>query len=82
MIHIENERYSDLVIMVLRASQQMQLGTVNGESSATFALPREFANPTAPIRLIAAPIGGRSLPISDEVRVYPGDRVDLVIAPY
>jgi hypothetical protein len=81
-VHVENERYADLVIFVLRPSQQMQLGTVSGESSATFALPRAFANPATPIRLAAAPIGGRALPISEEVEVAPGDKINLVIAPY
>jgi len=81
-VHVENGRYADLIIMVLRASEQVQLGTVNSESSATFALPAAFANPAAPIRLVAAPIGGQALPISEEVTVYPGDRVNLVITPY
>jgi len=81
-VRVENQRYLDVDVYAVYEGQRVRLGTVTGESTEVFALPTAFVDPAKSIRILALPVGGDAAPISEEVHVYPGDEVSVLIVPY
>lgn len=80
-VEVQNRSFYDMTIYVVRSSQRVRLGTVSGNSTSTFQLPRTMVNPGLPIRFQADPIGSNRAPFSQEISVSPGDTVVLEIPP-
>ncbi|MFQ5605792.1 MAG: hypothetical protein ACE5HS_21185 [bacterium] len=69
----------DMNIYVIRNTQRVRLGTARGLSTQTFVIPDYLVNGLTNLSLLADPIGGRDTSISEEISVYPGDTIDMVI---
>jgi hypothetical protein len=80
-VEVRNQAFLDMTIYVLRGGARYRLGTVSGNSTAVFEIPRNFVNPGLPIAFLADPIGSQVTPYSHEIPVSPGDTVVLTIPP-
>jgi hypothetical protein len=47
----------------------------------TFTVPGHLTRRNATMRFVADPIGGRSLPVSHDISIGPGDEVLMRIEP-
>jgi hypothetical protein len=81
MLQVENQGFTDMVIYAVSSGQRIRLGLATGNSTKTFTIPRYLAGGVGPIRFLADPIGGNRTPVSEEMRVQPGDLVTLTIPP-
>lgn len=80
-LKVQNEGFPDMTIYVLRSSERIRLGTVTGNTTTTLTIPSYvLAGPTT-LRFLADPVGGVRAPVSEEITVSPGDRVELIIPP-
>ena len=80
-VEVENQGFQDVNVYVVRSGQRMRLGTVTGNSTRTFAVPRTLVGTGAMVRFLADFIGSDRTPISEEMVIWPGDRVELIIPP-
>jgi hypothetical protein len=82
-IQVINQGFPDMTIYVLSSGgQRLRLGLSNGNSTATFVIPRAMVNGGAtPLRFIADPIGGSRASVGEQITVSPGDQVQLTIPP-
>jgi hypothetical protein len=80
-VQVQNQGFSDMVIYALNGAQRVRLGTVTGNSTRTFTIPRYLVGGAGPLRFLADPIGGNRTPVSEEMTVQPGDLVTLTIPP-
>ena len=80
-LRVENRAFSDMVIyLITAAGSRQRLGTVSGNSTGRFTLPRS-ATSFGNVRFLADPIGSSRTPVSEEIPVHPGDEVVLEIPP-
>jgi hypothetical protein len=70
-----------MVIYALNGAQRIRLGTVTGNSTRTFRIPRYLVGGAGSLRFLADPIGGNRTPVSEEMTVQPGELVTLTIPP-
>ncbi len=81
-IRVQNQRFLDVNIFVVRGGQRMRLGTVSGNTTQVLRIPAYVMNGSlGTLRFIADPIGARSAPVSEEILVSPGDEVVMLIPP-
>ncbi len=78
---VQNNNFADVDVYVVRdGDATTRLGTVTGESNATFVVePSLF--PTGTLALVAQPIGGFGAARSGPVSVSPGQTVTFTIQP-
>ena len=76
-VRVRNSNFYDATITAIGDNVRRRLGTVGGNSSATFTMPWEFSGGLRiQIDLLAGPTC-----TTDTVTVNPGDIVDLEILP-
>lgn len=80
-VRVENRGFLDVNVYVLRSTQRIRLGTVNGLSTRVLTIPSNLVAAATSLRFLADPIGGSGTPISQEITVQPGDQVTLTIGP-
>lgn len=80
-LRVENQRFSDMNIFVLSGGQRVRLGLATGSSTTKFTIPSSLVGGLTPLRFLADPVGGRQVPVSEEITVQPGDEVVLRIPP-
>ena len=81
-VRVVNQGYADMDIFVLSSGTgRIRLGTVTGNSTATFTLPSYLVGHATQVRFLADPIGSSRAPVSDQITVEPGDTVELQIPP-
>lgn len=80
-IIVDNRQVAEMRIYIVRGSQRLRLGTVPAASKRVFVIPEHLLTATPLIRFLADPIGGRALPVSQEISVSPGEQVELIIRP-
>ncbi|HEX9756150.1 MAG TPA: hypothetical protein VGA42_10615 [Gemmatimonadales bacterium] len=80
-VEVRNQAFLDMTIYLMRSGARYRLGTVSGNSTAVFEIPRNFVNPGLPIAFLADPIGSQVTPYSQEIPVSPGDTIVLTIPP-
>lgn len=78
MLRVENRGFSDMTIYLLRGSQRIRLGVVNGNTTSSFTIRSQYLT-SGPLSFLADPIGSSRTPVSDELVVNPGDIVTLMI---
>lgn len=78
---VENQAFPDMTIYVLEGGRRVRLGTVTGNSTNRFTLPKYLIRTLTSLRFQADPIGSNRAPVSDEITVSPGDQVTLRIPP-
>ena len=80
-VRVENRSFLDQNVYVLRGGQRVRLGTVNGNSTQVFTIPRNLVFGVSSLSFLVDPIGGSRTPVSNEVPVSEGDQVRLIIPP-
>jgi hypothetical protein len=81
-VEVDNRGFYDMTIYVIDGVQRQRLGVANGTRVTPFPIPdRLVRGGSAALRFYADPIGGRGLPVSEQIVVEPGDTVELVIPP-
>ena len=81
-VRVVNQGYADMDIFVLSTGTgRIRLGTVTGNSTATFTLPGFLVGHATQVRFLADPIGSNRTPVSDQITVEPGETVELTIPP-
>jgi len=78
-VEVDNQAFLDVNVYVVRSGQRIRLGTVTGHSTRTFAVPRTLVGTGATVRFLADFIGSDRAPISEEMVIWPGDRVEMII---
>lgn len=81
-LEVDNTAYLDANVYALQGYRRVRLGTVNGLSKQTLAIPRTLVDPGLPLRFMIHPIGGWRNSVSDELVVYQGDTVNLYVPPF
>lgn len=78
-LRVDNRSWSQMTIYVIRGGQRVRLGQVSGSSASTFVIPPNLLFGGTSLRFLADPLGSNVTPVSQEITVFPGDRVELVI---
>jgi len=78
-VEVENQKFLDVTVFVLRGSQRIRLGTVPALTTRSFVIPENLVVNVKELRFLADPIGSRETPVSEEIAVRPGETVELVI---
>ena len=80
-VRVTNQSFWDMNVYVLRSEARIRLGTVNGNRTERFTLPRSVVTGSTAIRFMADPIGSSRVSQSFEITVVPGDEVSITIPP-
>lgn len=78
-IRVENQNFLDMNVYVLRGSQRVRLGMVNGVTTRVFTIPENLVFGSTSLRFQADPVGGRRTSVSHEITVRAGDQVTITI---
>lgn len=80
-LKVDNQRFQDMTIYVVEGALRQRLGLASGNSVSSFTIPRRFTTGPVLVRFLADPVGGRALPISEDITVEPGDEITMRIPP-
>lgn len=80
-LRVENRRFNDMTIYVLRGTQRVRLGTATGNSTTRFTIPPHLIFGATSLQFLADPIGGTDTPVSQAIVVTAGDEIELQITP-
>ncbi len=75
-VHVENQNFNDATVYAITQGAPYRLGSVTGHSEADFVLPNGSREVSFHIHLLAS-----SNYRTETLSVFPGDRLELVIAP-
>lgn len=78
-IEVQNQAFLDVNVYIVTSGQRMRLGTVTGNSTRVLAVPRTFVGTGVMVRFLADFIGSTRAPISEEMVIWPGDTVEMII---
>lgn len=76
---VENNEFNDRVIYIVVGGLRQRLGTARGEGTTKLTIPPSVLMGPQPLRFLADPIGGMGAERSQQITVYPGDDVEMVI---
>jgi hypothetical protein len=79
-LKVRNDNFSDMTVAVVIQGITRRLGTVSGNSVATFAITRSMYV-TSDINIVATAIGGSGRASSGTISVSEGQEVEFHIAP-
>ena len=80
-VRVENRAFLDMNVYVVRGGGRIRLGMVTGNSTMIFRLSRDAVAAGGRLRFLADPVGSGRTPVSEEIDVFPGEQVVLVIPP-
>lgn len=75
-VHVKNENFLDMNVAVVANGVSRRLGSVSGNSIASFTVPWNVANGST-IAITARPIGGRGQATTGGLSVSPGQVVEF-----
>jgi hypothetical protein len=79
-LQVDNRGFLDMTVYVVDGAQRQRLGIAPGHATTPLTIPdRLVRGGSASLRFFCDPIGGRGLPVSQEIVVEPGDVVELII---
>lgn len=78
-VRVENQNILDMTVYILRGSQRLRLGMVTGLTTREFVIPKNLILGATSLRFLADPIGSRHMPVSQEILMSPGDKIEIVI---
>jgi hypothetical protein len=79
-LQVDNRGFSDMTVYVIDGAQRQRLGVARGLATTSLTIPdRLVRGGSGALRFYCDPIGGRGLPVSEEIVVAPGDTVELII---
>jgi hypothetical protein len=76
---VDNQRFQDMTMYVVKAGGRLRIGVARGNGKTQFSLRPDILGDGGELQFIADPIGGDAMPISESLRVNPGDVVEMVI---
>lgn len=76
---VDNRGFPDMTVYLLDGAQRQRLGIAPGQVTTPFTIPERLVRRAASLRFFCDPIGGRGLPVSEEIVVEPRDVVTLII---
>jgi hypothetical protein len=77
VVQVRNQSFPDVNVYVLPSGDPRRIGSVTGNSSATFKLPARMLS-TGTLQLLVRPIAGRAY-LLPPVSVSSGDEVEVTI---
>jgi sorbitol-specific phosphotransferase system component IIBC len=80
-LRVDNQRFTDMTLYVIEAGVRQRLGIAPGNTVSSFTIPRRVASGPILVRFIADPIGGKALPVTEDITVEAGDEVTMRIMP-
>jgi hypothetical protein len=78
-VFVSNHHFLDVNIFAEQSGMRWRLGTVTGNSSQAFRLPRSLPLQTGRMRLVVDPIGEDRAYTSQPVYVRSGQELDLIV---
>ena len=78
-IDIQNNDFYDMTVYAVPSGQRVRLGIAPGNKTTVLTIPRYLINGTTYLRFVADPIGGRRLPVTEEIDVSAGDHLVMII---
>ena len=80
VVHVENHNWLDMHLYASRAGGPLRsLGMVASMSSGTFRLPADLAASGTDLRMVADPIGGSGIYVSQPLLVSPGGEILVAV---
>ena len=76
---VENGNFQDVNVYAVHGCQRIRLGTVTGNTTRTLNVPRTLVGSGVLVRFLADFIGSTRAPVSQELMIWPGDSVELLI---
>jgi hypothetical protein len=76
---VTNHNWLDVTVYASRAGARQRLGTVTGQNTETFRLPRQIIDARG-VKLLIDPIGSSQSYETEFIALGPGQQVDLVVA--
>ncbi len=80
-VEIDNQNFYDANVFVMQGLRTVRLGMVTGLSKETFVLPRDMVGGTS-IRFAIRPIASQRSRVTQEITVFAGDTIGVVIPPF
>lgn len=78
-VEVDNRGFTDMTVFVLDGARREQLGIASGHSTTSFTIPARLVRGATTLKFICDPIGGRALPVTEEILVNAGDILSLII---
>jgi hypothetical protein len=79
-VRVENRGLADMTIYIVNQTQRIRLGMAPGLNTTTLRIPPDLVR-GGTVRFLADPVGSARAPVSEEISVFPGDELVLVIPP-
>ena len=80
-ISVENRRWDDVVVSLVRDGTRERLGLLVAGSSSSFSLPYSRVANAGRLALLVSPIGGRRAYLTEGLLLRPGSAVALTVTP-
>jgi hypothetical protein len=80
-ISVENRRWDDVVVSLLRDGRSERLGLLVAQSKTSFSLPYIRIENAGPLALLVSPIGGARSYVTERLLLRPGSEVALTVVP-
>ncbi|MDQ2931414.1 MAG: hypothetical protein M3Y05_11430 [Gemmatimonadota bacterium] len=81
-LRVENQAFLDMTVYIIsNGGGRQRLGTVTGNTSQTFVIPKYIIGPANQVSILCEPIGSNRASISNSISVQPGQTVTLTIPP-
>lgn len=78
-LKVDNRESDSMTIYVVKGGVKQRLGQVNGLSIKRFIIPSHLLRDSYRLQFLADPIGSAKTPISDVLKVSPGEEITLLI---
>src|SRR5256714_14405587 len=76
-VTVDNQNFLDMNVFIIRGGQRIRLGTVPGLTSRILMVRPELIGYGTEVQFELHPIGGRSDPATQTIRVRPGGGIPL-----
>ena len=80
-ISVENRRWDDVVVSLVRDGTSERLGLLVGGSNSSFSLPYGRVANAGRLALLVHPIGGNRAYLTEGLSLRPGSSVALTVTP-
>jgi hypothetical protein len=77
---VNNQNFNDVDVYAVGDGLPTRVGTVTGNTQASFALNQSFIGATD-FRVVATPIGGNGRASTGQINISPGQTVYFTVAP-
>lgn len=76
---VQNDNFYDVHVYAMRDGVYESMGMVLSFTTARFEIPERFTTAGADFRLLADPIGGSGVYVSDPILIAPGQGLKLTV---